>query len=129
MIFFSINDRHHHSGAPDYTRMKPDVTLNKFRNGGRHYEAMEVEQTYKLRSEKCLISLAKSCDLKRFCYNPDSEKDLIPIIIGKNKIKGGKCPSLQENIDHFNVTDGNEWGPCNHGYDCSYCDEEASKVK
>ena len=49
---------------------------------------MDMEQTYKLRSEKCLISLAKACDLKRFCYNPDSEKDLIPIIVGRNKIQG-----------------------------------------
>ena len=56
--------------------------------GNTYFETMDMEQTYKLRSEKCLISLAKACDLKRFCYNPDSEKDLIPIIVGRNKIQG-----------------------------------------
>ena len=100
---------------------KPDVTLNTYRIGGHtHFETMDMEQTYKLRSEKCLISLAKACGLKRFCYDPDSKNDLVPIIVGKNKIEGGKCPKLQENIDSFNVTDGNQWGPCNHGYECSY---------
>ena len=121
---------HSNEGAPDYTRMdKPDVTLNTYRIGGHtHFETMDMEQTYKLRSEKCLISLAKACGLKRFCYDPDSKNDLVPIIVGKNKIEGGKCPKLQENIDSFNVTDGNQWGPCNHGYECSYCEEGASKV-
>ena len=127
-----LSSRHKqgHVGAPDYTRMdKPDVTLNTYRIGGHtHFETMDMEQTYKLRSEKCLISLAKACNLKRFCYDPDIEKDLVPIIVGKNKIEGGKCPELQENIESFNVTDGNQWGPCNHGYECSYCEEGASKV-
>ena len=127
-----LSSRHKqgHVGAPDYTRMdKPDVTLNTYRIGGHtHFETMDMEQTYKLRSEKCLISLAKACDLKRFCYDPDSQTDLVPIIVGKNKIEGGKCPKFQENIDSFNVTDGNQWGPCNHGYECSYCEEGASKV-
>merc|ERR1719491_783844 len=112
--------RHHHVGASDY--MEEPVSLNNY-----PFETMDMEQTYKLRSEKCLISLAKTCNLKRFCYDPDSEKDLVPIIVGKNKIEGGKCPKLQENIDSFNVTDGNQWGPCNHGYECSYCDKGASK--
>ena len=124
-----LSSRHKqgHEAAPDYTRMdKPDVTLNTYRIGGHtHFETMDMEQTYKLRSEKCLISLAKACNLKRFCYDPDSEKDLVPIIVGKNKIEGGNCPELQENIYSFNVTNGNQYDDCKR-YECSYCG--ASKV-
>ena len=113
--------RHHHVG--DYHGMdEPVVSLNNY-----PFETMDIEETYKLRSEKCLISLAKTCNLKRFCYNPDSKKDLVPIIVGKNKIEGGKCPGLKENIYSFNVTDGNQYDECKR-YECSYCDEGASKV-
>ena len=107
-------------GASDY--MEEPVSLNNY-----PFETMDMEETYKLRSEKCLISLAKTCNLKRFCYDPDSEKDLVPIIVGKNKIEGGKCPELQENIYSFNVTDGNQYDECKR-YECSYCEEGASKV-
>ena len=108
----------------DYHGMdEPVVSLNNY-----PFETMDMEETYKLRSEKCLISLAKTCNLKRFCYNPDSKKDLVPIIVGKNKIEGGKCPGLKENIYSFNVTDGNQYDECKR-YECSYCEEGASKVR
>ena len=113
--------RHHHVG--DYHGMdEPVVSLNNY-----PFETMDIEEAYKLRSEKCLISLAKTCNLKRFCYAPDSKKDLVPIIVGKNKIEGGKCPGLKENIYSFNVTDGNQYDECKR-YECSYCEEGASKV-
>lgn len=80
----------------------------------------DTEEKYKLRTEKCLISLAKTCNLKSFCHN--KEKKLVPLIVGKNKIEGGKCPQVDQNIDDFKMGDGNEWSKC-YSKNCTYCSD------
>merc|ERR1719468_336319 len=87
-------------------------------------EMDENEEDFGLRTEKCLISLAKACDLKRFCYDEKRKADLTPIIIGKDKIKGGQCPELKENMDKYQLVDANQRNKCHHSHaNCTYCEE------
>merc|ERR1719215_743116 len=91
-------------------------------------EMDENEEDFGLRTEKCLISLAKACDLKRFCYDEKRKADLTPIIIGKDKIKGGQCPELKENMDKYQLVDANQRNKCHHSHaNCTYCEEGLQK--
>ena len=73
-------------------------------------------------NEKCLIGLAKVCQLKDFCRDPD-EQGLNIVIIGKDKLEGGTCPKVQENIKDFNATQ-DVIEDCRR---CSYCDNEVDR--
>merc|ERR1719468_21113 len=86
------------------------------------------EEEFGIRTEKCLISLAKACDLKRFCYDEKRKADLTPIIIGKDKIKGGQCPELKENMEKYQLVDANQRNKCHHSHaNCTYCEEGMQK--
>ena len=92
-------------------------------------EMDEEEDHTSLRTEKCLISVAKTCNLKSFCYDPAKKDDLIPIIVGKDKIKGGKCPGKNEQIDDYQLIESMSKDKCYHHHgNCSYCEENQPKV-
>lgn len=91
----------------------------------KKWEEWNEENKYKLHTEKCLISLVKACDMKRFCYDP--EKDLTPVVVGKQKIKGASCPKVEEDINSYQLAEPRVYDKCK-SKTCSYCEEEKSEV-
>ena len=73
-------------------------------------------------NEKCLIGLAKVCQLKDFCRDPQ-DQGMNVVIIGRDKIQGEICPDVGDNIKNINATE-DVLEDCRR---CSYCDNEGDQ--
>ena len=73
-------------------------------------------------NEKCLIGLAKVCQLKDFCRDPE-DQGMNVVIIGRDKIQGEICPDVGDNIRNINATQ-DVLEDCRR---CFYCENEADQ--
>ena len=108
---------HHHHGKDD------EVLSSPHHHHGKDDKKERIRQgLFLYNNEKCLIGLAKVCQLKDFCRDPEDE-GLNVVIIGRDKIQGEICPDVGDNIKNVNATQ-DVLEDCRR---CSYCENEGEQ--